>query len=120
MSRHSLSPEDIINVSCASDERETTVQFSYNEKTAYIFTSDNTMITKLRKCVVANPDQWKCYEGSRDADGNLTGYFFEAPKKLVAFRKASVSSMTDEQKAAFALRMAACRGSDEDSEDSED
>lgn len=78
------------------------------------------MITKLRKCVAANPDQWKCYEGSRDADGNLTGYFFEAPKKLVAFRKASTSSMTEEQKAAFALRMAACRGSDEDSEDSED
>lgn len=101
-----LTADEIGTVVCTLDEQETTVQVSRDTGTLNIWSSDNTMITKLRKCVAESPDVWKCWEGSRDPDGNLTGYFFSAPRDMLTFRTKKVTrEFTDEQREAAAERL---------------
>lgn len=75
----------IENVQCPVDERETSVSFGYQDSDAQIFTSDNTVITKLKKCALKDPTAWKCYEAGR-IGGSVTGYFFVTKKKNISFR----------------------------------
>lgn len=101
-----LTADEIGTVVCSVDEQETTIQVSRDEGVLNIWSSDNTMITKLRKCVAEGPDTWKCWEGSRDSDGNVTGYFFSAPRKVLTLRaNPIVRDYTDEQRAEMAERM---------------
>lgn len=82
------------------EERETTINFSYDIDKMSIYTSDNTTMTKLKKCMEENPNEWLCWEGARDSEGNITGYFLEAPKKYLTFRKNSIKlSEENRQKA---------------------
>lgn len=67
----------------SSEEQETTVQISRTEDVAYVWTSDNTMVTKIRKLMGRAPDQWKLVKISTNAAGEPAGYFFECPKKCV-------------------------------------
>lgn len=82
---------------------ETTINFYKNDTTASIWTSDNSTMTKIIKC---DPNECKIFEGSRDSEGNITGYFIEIPKKLITIRKKRQKrSMTDEQKVKTAQRL---------------
>jgi len=104
--RKYLTADQIGVAACPVDEQETTIQVSRDEGVLNIWSSDNTMITKLRKCVEEGPDTWKCWEGSRDADGRVTGYFFSAPRKMLTLRaNPIVRDYTDEQRAEMAERM---------------
>ena len=76
---------ELESVQCPTEERETSICFGYSEDQAQIFTSDNTVITKIKKCVLKDPKAWKCYEAGR-IDGRVTGYFFETKKKNISFR----------------------------------
>lgn len=89
----------------ASCEAETTIGWMRGDETIHIFTSDNTVLTKLKKCMIKNPNQWTCTEAGRDSEGYVTGYNFIAPKKAV--RLTSGNERTEEQKAIASERMKA-------------
>lgn len=77
--------DQISNVACNVEERETSITFGYLDKQAEIFTSDNTIITKIKKCMIKDPNNWECFEAGR-IDGNVTGYFFVTKKSNIALR----------------------------------
>ena len=72
--------DQIEAVRCSIDEAETTFIIERNSDIVKVWSSDNTYITKLKRCMKQNPDEFKCFEGSRDQDNFMTGYFFEFPK----------------------------------------
>lgn len=93
-------------VKCSMDEAETTFIIERGSDTVKVWSSDNTYITKLKRCMRQNPDEFKCFEGSRDQDNFMTGYFFEFPKKRVSIRSKQnkKQELTDEQRAQRAQR----------------
>lgn len=86
----------------SSEEQETTVQMSRTEDVAYVWTSDNVVVTKIKKLMGRAPGQWKLVKISTNAAGEPVGYFFKCPKKLVSFR--APVSFSDETKKASAER----------------
>lgn len=82
--------EDIKTVACLKEEQETVINISRTDDTVEIWTSDNTMVTRLGRMLKMFPNNWKCYEGSKDAQGNLSGYFFECPKRAISFRSGEI------------------------------
>lgn len=85
------------------EEQETTVQISRTEDVAYVWTNDNTMVTKIRKLMGRAPDQWRLVKISTNAAGEPAGYFFECPKKcvhLVVPRSQEISDEERERRAA--------------------
>ena len=79
--------DDVVVIKGVSlEEQETTVQMSKVEDVAYVWTNENTMVTKIKKLMERAPDQWKLIKISTNAAGEAVGYFFECPKKLVSFR----------------------------------
>ena len=90
-----------------SDERETTINFSYNEDKATIYTSDNTVITKIKKCMIKDPKQWECCEAGR-ANDRPTGYFFTTSKSNIRFRsliEKEKKELTEEERKALGERL---------------
>lgn len=108
---------DLKTIDCPySEEQETTINISRVDSQMTIFTSDNTMLTKIRKKAFLPEEEgslirkdWKCWEGTMSAknaneeEPHPTGYFFLAPKKLLSFR-GEVRVLTEEEKMAAALK----------------
>lgn len=111
--------DDVVVIKGLSgEEQETTVQMSRTEDVAYVWTSENTMVTKIKKLMGRAPDQWKLVKISTNAAGEPVGYFFECPKKLVSFR--TLRAYDENDKAAIAARLASGRAkTDTDDEDEE-
>ena len=102
--------DQIETTSSRQDEQEFTIVGERCESDLHIYASDNTFITKMKHCMKANPDEFKCWEAGRDSDGCVTGYFFSCPKKLLTIRmgtKVSSAGMTDEAKLAASERLKA-------------
>lgn len=78
------------------DEQETTVNFSRTDETAYIWTSDPTVMTKLDKFVEAGTYKLDRVERIHDT-GEICGKWYTCPKGVISFRK---SLMTEEQRKA--------------------
>ena len=81
-----------------TDEQETVVSFSRDGKSADVWTSDMTMITKLDKLCNKSPQMYKCIEVGK-SDGLLTNkrYTIE-DKALVSFRSNRQKlNLTEEQ-----------------------
>jgi len=104
--------EDMVKylVNVAPDEKETTINiFNPNDLNVYLFTRDNKMITKMKRLMRANPDQYKCKQTS-DSTGNVISYEFTFPKKLLRFgSKTRTRQMTEEQKKAVGERFKKAR-----------
>lgn len=82
------------------EEQEYTISKGREDRTLEIFANDNTFITKLKKAMKKNPDIWECRE-IRDSEGEVAGYFFEAPKSILSVRsgaKTPRKSMSEEHK----------------------
>ena len=91
----------------SSDEQETSIVFERNSDKMTIWTSDNTMVTKLKKLLTNNPKEYKLVSIST-CDGQPVAYEFEAPKKLLTLKtNIPIPTLTDEQRAAKAERMKA-------------
>ena len=86
----------------SSEEQETTVQISRTENVARVWTSDNTMVTKIKKLMDRAPDQWRLVKISTNAAGEPVGYFFECPRK--AIKLGVENSISDEARAAMSER----------------
>ena len=57
--------EDIETIRCDLDEQETTVNILRGSAEITIYTSDNTMLTKLSKLFSKNKDVWRCFESGK-------------------------------------------------------
>lgn len=78
------------------NEQETTINFSRDEQSAKIWTSDTTMMTKLDKLVEKDSENWSCTE-QKDKDGDVIAkVYIVQKKKLIAFRTDRV--LSEEQK----------------------
>lgn len=86
----------------SSEEQETTVQMSRTEDVAYVWTNENTMVTKIKKLMGRAPDQWKLVKISTNAAREPVGYFFECPRK--AIKLGVENSISDEARAAMSER----------------
>lgn len=95
--------DDVVVIKGVSlEEQETTVQMSRTEDVAYVWTSENTMVTKIKKLMGRAPDQWKLVKISTNAAGEPVGYFFECPRK--AIKLGVENSISDEARAAMSER----------------
>lgn len=92
------------------EEQETTIVYSRDSKTAHVYTSDNTALTKIGRLLNAEGSEWKLKQVVRNSDGTPNGYMFECPKHLVSLRaKKTAKKMTDEQKEAARQRFVSYR-----------
>lgn len=91
------------------NEQETVINYQRSGSLASIYTTDSTVITKLNKCVEANPVEWKVTK-THKIQGEIVGYTYECPKKYASFRKSSQKrALSDEQKQKAAERMKKAR-----------
>lgn len=84
-------------VRSSAEEAETTITIGRLEKNIVIYSSDNTMITKIVRAARKNPSAWQCWEGSRSRDGKLQGYFFSAPKSALIIKSGAKKQLSEEQ-----------------------
>lgn len=95
--------DDVVVIKGVSlEEQETTVQMSKVENVAYVWTNENTMVTKIKKLMGRAPDQWKLVKISTNAAGEPVGYFFECPRKAIKF--GVENSISDEARVAMSER----------------
>lgn len=91
------------------DEQETSIVFERNSDRMTIWTSDNTMVTKLRGLMTKSPEEY-ILRSISTYDGQPVAYEVEAPKEFLSFRSVRVTrTMTEEQRIANSERMKAMR-----------
>ena len=83
LKQNQVTVDQIEVVQCPTSEAETYVGWMRGDQTVTIFSSDNTMLTKLKKAMAKNPNQWTCFESGRNRDGRVVGYLFTATRKAV-------------------------------------
>ena len=96
------------------DEQETVITFMRGDKCIQIYTSDNTMLTKLRKLVGTDESMYKVKDvqymkKSEDADTERypVGVTVEAPLNCLSLRAGKKRELTEEEKEALRERMKA-------------
>ena len=89
------------------DERETVVQFGRMDGQMTIYTTDETMMTKLNKLVEGG--EYEVIEEHKLQNGKLIGRTYQADKTLLTFRshkkEGQKRMMTEEEKKAFVERV---------------
>lgn len=91
------------------DEQETSIVFERNSDKMTIWTSDNTIVTKLRGLMTKSPEDY-ILRSISTYDGQPVAYEVEAPKEFLSFRSVRVTrTMTEEQRIANSERMKAMR-----------
>lgn len=97
---------DLLITGVSTDEQETTINYGRNDEEAEVYTSDNTVLTKIKNMFSSDDCEWKLKNVAKDRKGNVVGVFFSVPKKLISLRAKTVkSSLTDEQRRAAAERL---------------
>lgn len=87
------------SVKCNASEQETTIQYSRDSKELHLYTSDNTVVTKMNKLLNAPGTKWRL-EKTTYLDGEPTGYFFVCEDKgLITLRPKKTESrqLTEEE-----------------------
>lgn len=91
------------------DEQETSIVFERNGDKMTIWTSDNTIVTKLRGLMTKSPEEY-ILRSISTYDGQPVAYEIEAPKEFLSLRSVRVTrTMTEEQRIANSERMKAMR-----------
>ena len=97
---------DLLITGVSTDEQETTINYGRNDEEAEVYTSDNTVLTKIKNIFSSDDCEWKLKNVVKDKEGNVVSVFFSVPKKLISLRAKTVkSSLTDEQRRAAAERL---------------
>ena len=102
------------------DEQETVIAFSRNGDTASVETTDPTVLTKLKRYAITNPDEWSLTyvtAGRNESDPmKITSICFKCPKKLISLRSKSTAprELTEAERAEIAERMRNVRAGRED------
>lgn len=101
---------DLSITGVSADEQETTINYGRTDKEAEVYTSDNTVLTKIKNMFNSDGCEWKLKDVVKDQDGNVVGVFFIVLKKLISLRaKTMKSNLTDEQRRAAAERLKKAR-----------
>ena len=89
------------------DEQETTITAARADDYIRIYTSDNTMLTKLRKLLATNDTEYRLIDVQYSDAAHTTAIsvMVEAPARCLSFRAGSKREMSDEQRQALADRM---------------
>ena len=106
--------KDFKKVVCDIEEQEITITRYRDDPVYQVFISDNTMLTKIKRVMKAAPEGYiKAWEGSKDLEGNVTGYFFEINDRCIAFKPGNKKVFSAETRAkrsvGFRERMAKSR-----------
>lgn len=103
MKQANNTPTELLKVeNTSTEEQETTIILERVSDRMSIYTSDNTMITKLNRLIKANPEEYIIEHTDN------TGSFVNAPASLLTLRaKTRVSTLTEEQRQAQAERIRA-------------
>ena len=97
---------DLVITGVSTDEQETTINYGRNDEEAEVYTSDNTVLTKIKNIFSSDDCEWKLKNVVKDKKGNVVSVFFSVPKKLISLRAKTVkSNLTDEQRRAAAERL---------------
>ena len=89
------------------NEAETIITFSRLDARAHVYTTESTMLTKLKALLRKDPENWKLedYTVSAEDPEVLTSVEFSCPRKLVSFRTTlPKKEYSDEEKIALANR----------------
>lgn len=105
MEREFVTVDQIGVIRCNGYEAETTINWMRGDDQIHIFTSDNVTLTKIKRAMAKNPDEWICYSAGIDERGYALGYNFIAPRKAIRF--VSGAARSEEQSAAASARMKA-------------
>ena len=79
--------DDINITGNSSEEQEITITSVKADGLMHIYTSDNSYLTKAKKCIRVNPEEWKITNIVFRKDGSISGVMITAPKKYLTFRK---------------------------------
>lgn len=87
------------------NEKETHINFIESDINCILYTRDNKMVTKMKRLVKTNPENYKCY-AQVESDGTVVSYEFEFPKKYLRFstKTRSGRQFTDEERKEIGLR----------------
>lgn len=86
------------------EEQETVVQWMRGDEEVRVYTSDATMLTKLKKAAGAEGAAWRV-ERVETRDGCVVGLIARAPLRCLSFRAGAKKDLTDEERAALSERM---------------
>lgn len=106
--------DDLGIMDVAGEEQETTISWYRRDSVASVYTSDNTMLTKMKKLMAKSPD-CKLKNITWSKDGEPTGYFFEVPVRFVKVLKPK--EVSEEQRAALSERLKAKKELGRDNDD---
>ena len=97
--------DELESVDASSDEQEVTIAAYRSDERMSLWVTDNTMLTKVKRCMRANPEEWRLEQIAWHKEGTVAGYVFSFPKKYLSFRtKTTTYELTDEQRAERAAR----------------
>lgn len=92
-----------------TEEREVTVTTTADENIIHVYTSDDTYLTKLKKCISSNPKDWKIVDIIFKKDDAVSGVMIEGPKNGLSFRAGNPREYTEEQLTNIKDRLASVR-----------
>lgn len=92
------------------DEAETTVSFMRGEREFELYTSDNTVLTKINRLMKKEGSCWRMIREEKDTDGKVTGYFFKGTMRCLSFRSGVKRELTAEERENLRLRAERMRG----------
>lgn len=90
------------------EEQETVIEYYRTDDKLDIYTSDQTMITKLKK-LIAKSDEYEVVDEYKSDDGRTLTMEVKAPTAVLRLMANSKPSLTEEQRKAMAERLAAAR-----------
>lgn len=79
-------------------EKETTISMVADCSTANVYTSDNAVISKLKKIWKKNPTHIECWEMGRDKSDRVTGYTFKMNRKYILIKNSMGREVSEENK----------------------
>ena len=98
--------EDVSFSGLTAEEKDTAINWYYGDKTVVLSTSDNTVLTKLKKVAKASPELIKVRALNCHEDGTPYGITVELSKKLVKIvtKAAGKRDLTPEEREKIAQR----------------
>lgn len=102
-----ISADEIQSVTCFKEFQETAINWYRTDEQAEIFTTDPTMITKLKNIMKRNPESYKCYYRPMNVDetGKPLAYTFVCNKDLISFRTPYLKDLSAEERMAMRDRL---------------
>ena len=93
------------------EEQETTITYGRKDTLAYVYCSDNTVLTKIQKLLNTEGSEWKLIRIIKNQEGNPTGYEFTVPKKMISLKakKKAGRELTEEERKALGERLRGIR-----------